>query len=213
MYSDLQNSFLFLFLLNQQMNPVVAAILPCCSLERTCMLWAALRASVCSMNMEIIAYRNLVSELWAMGTYYERENIFGDDYCCFLLNIHCVIIDSRSCLWLSKAGVAWWQWSASVCQNSHYFRQWKISKSKPQTIPKLKFYIFSLTLGVCVPGKVPGKCVLSAFWTAGVEMRGEELGELQLKAPEMRRMWGNRQNRQKNPEVLSVQIASDEDRK
>lgn len=104
MYSDLQNSLLFLFLLNQQMNPMVAAILPWCSLERTCMLWAALRASVYSMNMEIIAYRNLVSKLWTMGTYYEREKnlwwrllLFSSEYslCCHWQQIMLVTEQSK----------------------------------------------------------------------------------------------------------------------
>lgn len=71
------------------------------------MLWAALRPSLYSMDREIIVYRKLVSKFWTVGTY--SEKIFGDYYCCFLLNIHWIAIRSKSYLWLSvsKAGVGW----------------------------------------------------------------------------------------------------------
>lgn len=70
------HSLLVLFLQDQQISPMVAAILPLYSLERTCMPWAALRPSVYSINREVTAYRNLVSKFWTMDAYSERKNLW-----------------------------------------------------------------------------------------------------------------------------------------
>lgn len=70
------HGLLVLILQDQQISPMVEAILPHCFLERTCMLWAALKGSVYWMKGEIILYKTLGSKYWTMGTCSERKKVF-----------------------------------------------------------------------------------------------------------------------------------------